>query len=123
MRSVGRSVAGRSDVSDHFSAGYMRTFNQIIGVLVEMRIVVAIATRAVEFVDSVSTRSASEELTNSSVDHCEDGGTAGTHDVDRLVAMSIAQVVETVAQLRRLQVADRRADIGLARRRCRRFSN
>ena len=93
-------------------------FAQTVRIAIEVSVVVTVATRSIEFVDSCSTCAAGEQFANRPVDYSVNRSAARLHDVDRLVAMSVMDLVETVVEIRGFEIGEWRCRY-LRRGRCR----
>ena len=98
MRRIPGRIAGRSDIPDHVSAAQQLSFNQAVGVAIEMRVVVDHLFGRIRFVDRDSAGLAGEELANFAVDRRQHRRAAGRHDVERPVHVTGACIGEVVFQ-------------------------
>ena len=127
MRCIRGSVTGRSDVADHVAASHLFALGQLERVAIEMRVVVAECSRAIEFINRQSAGAAGEELANRSIDCSENRRSSRSHDVQRLMNVTGTCVAEVVAKLASSNAGDgnrdrnrvdhrrRRNDRGMAR--------
>src|ERR1700722_10915266 len=102
LRRVRLRIASRADVSDHITARDRHSFADLLCVMIQMRVVKAVHALTIELVDSQSSLPADEELANDAAGHCANRRAARSHDVDRLVTMSVMNLVEGIVELRRL---------------------
>ncbi len=97
---IGGSIAGRTDVSNNLSARNRHSFAQILGIAIQMRVVVTVATGAIELVNRIAAGPAQKQLADRAVVDRINRRTERLYDVDRFVTMSKVQLVEAIAKIR-----------------------
>jgi hypothetical protein len=94
LRRVRGRITGGTDISDHIAARDRHPFVEPGCVSIQVRVVVAVASRAIEFVNCDASLDAQEEFSNRAVGDCQNGRAARPHDVDGLVTMPVMHLVK-----------------------------
>ena len=103
---VGRTgirVSRRSYVGDDIAAFHAHPFAQPVCVTVQVRIVITILARFIEFINGVAARFAEEQLADRPRNHSVHRRAARGHDIDGFVRVSVANFVEGIVQIREFE--------------------
>src|ERR1700691_2871097 len=89
-------------ISDDLAARNPRPFVDLLRPVIEVRVVKAVDARIIKFVNRQSSSAADEDLADDAVGDRTNRRAARSHDVDSLMTMPAANLVEGIMQLRRL---------------------
>src|SRR5436309_8972951 len=99
MRRRGRRVAGRADVADYVAPPHAHPLANAVRVSVQMRVVIDERLVAIELIDGDAARTTDEELADRAVDSGDDRRAARREDVQRVMDVPSAGLVEAGLQL------------------------
>ena len=106
-------ITGVADITDHIAAFGLPTFNQVVRVMIEMRIIIDCSPVRVALIDGCAAFVAVEKLYNNAISSGEDRRVVRGHDVDGVVNTAFGtSILKGVLQLIWLDTSNRKKQTG-----------